>query len=690
MEIQMAGGKEVPAPGSDETKVIRGSFGRADPPRHGPTLRFGRFELDLDNEELRRNGHAVKLQDQPLRVLSLLASQAGRIVRREEIREAVWGPDTFVDFEQGINHCIRQLRQVLGDEADAPRYIETLPRKGYRFIAPIEESPDRGGAEALPPAGASGEPGEQPRAAGAPAAAEAGSDPGVTAATAGARGPASGRRVAWASAVIAIVAGAAAAGLLMRPDTGIAPPPADRPVLAVLPFANMTGDAGNDYLADGLTEELITQLGRSYSRRLGVIARTSVIAFALDPPPADEIGRRLGADYLLEGSIRSSAERVRVTAQLIRASDQSYLWATSYDRPLTDLIEVQSEVSRRISEALALQILPPADRDALKSATHPEAYELSLKASFLLNRGKPGDAREALDDLERAVAIDPGFARGWSLLSEAWRSQPLPGAQTNPRAREAALKALSLDDSLEDAWLRLALIRFYRDLDPEGARQAFERAIESHPDFAVAHHQFAAYWTVRGRHDLAIASMKRALALDPLSPDVNADVGWYYYYARKYDEAIAASRKTLEITPRFVWAHRSLILSCLAKGDLRCAVEAGRAEMIGYKVRDELVAAVDPEHPEEGMRAYWIWDLGRWERSAVKERAQPTVVGLIYAALGYEEAALFTLEHAFEERVGWMTPFLRVDPLADPLRDNPRFQALLERIEATGSARASL
>jgi TolB-like protein/Tfp pilus assembly protein PilF len=611
----------------------------------------------------------LKIQDQPLRLLCLLASRPGQLVRREEIRNAIWGPDTFVDFEQGINYSIRQLRRALDDEADAPRYIETLPRKGYRFIARVE------GSSGAPARGTSTGDGVAPARQHLPMAR---------------RGAALRRSGARAAGAMALAAGILALVMVARPDEGSARAPADRPMLAVLPFANMTGDAGNDYLADGLTEELITQLGRSYSRRLGVIARTSVIAFAVDPPPAAEIGRRLGADYLLEGSLRSSAERLRVTAQLIRASDQSHLWATSYDRPLTDLIEVQSEVSRRISEALALQILPPADRDVLRASAHPEAYELWLKARHLLNRNGPGDPREALDDLERAVAIDPGFSRGWSLLAEAWRALRLPTERTTPQAREAALKALSLDDTNEDAWLLLALVRFYYDLDPEGARQAFERAIRSHPDLAIAHHQFAAYWSVTGRHDMAIASVRRALALDPLSPEVNVDVGWFYYYARRYDEAIEASRRTLELIPGYSWAHRSLILSLLLKGDLRGAVEAGRAEMIERKADARVVARMDPGRADSAMSAYRMWDLERWERDSRRLKVQPIVVGLIYASLGYEEAAIFTLERACESKADWMTPFLRVDPLADPLRDHPRFQALMERLDAGASGRASL
>ncbi|HXI02506.1 MAG TPA: hypothetical protein VNI57_04955, partial [Candidatus Saccharimonadales bacterium] len=476
-------------------------------------------------------------------------------------------------------------------------------------------------------------------------------------------------------------------------------PPSERPtslaaggrrVLAILPFANLTGDPGNTYLGEGLTEDLITRLGRRYSRKLAVIAPASVRGYGENLPPVDEIGRKLGADYILQGSIRRGAGRLRVTAQLVRARDRTDLWATNYDRPLDDPIEVQSEVSKRISEALALQILDPGDREGLRAAALPAAYDKYLRGRHLLHGHRKGDAEAALADLQAAVAIDPAFARGWSSLALALRQQDLPRDEIEPKARAAALKALSLDDSDEEAWLTLAMIRFYNDLDPEGAKIAFERAIESQPDYAEAYHHFAAYWSIRGEHDKAIASVQHALALDPLSPAVNADVGWYFYYARRYDEAIAASKRTLEISPRYVWAHRSLILSCLAKGDDRSALEAARNEMAQRGAPADEIAAVDPDHPGPGLKAYWLWDLRRWDAASVREKAQPAVVGLIYASLGYRDAALFTLEKACDARSGWMTPFLRVDPLADPLRSDPRFQSLMKRLDTIASVRASL
>lgn len=686
----MAGNKEFPRPVPLDSgrSPTPSQESRRTPP--GGPIRFGRFELDLEQEELRRNGRPVKLQDQPLKVLRLLALRPGKIVRREEIRQALWEPGTWVDFEQGINHCIRQLRSVLGDDAESPRYIETLPRKGYRFIAPVMRRPPGEATEGR----------TRPRRASwsswlphdpLATARDHQGDPSAAPWTAGLLA----RRLPWFGILIglAALAGAAVLGAVFLPAPGPAAGPGsvasdERPMLAVLPFDNLTGDAGNDYLSEGLTEELITQLGRGYARKMGVIARTSVMRYAEDPPPADVIGRELGADYLLEGSIRRGAGRLRVTAQLVRTDDQSHLWATNYDRPLDDLIEVQTEVSRRIADALALYILDPQDRDAGRAAARPEAYQAYLRARHLLYRGEEGDAQKALAELQSAVEIDPGFARGWSALGMAWRVQDLTRVERAPRVREAALKALSLDDSVEEAWLLLAMTRFYHDLDPEGARAAFQHAIESHPGYALAHHHFSAYWSVRGEHDKALASVQRALALDPLAPAVNADVGLYYYYARRYDEAIAASKRTLEISPGYMWAQRSLLLALLAKGDIRAALEAGRAEMVQRRAPPEAIAAVDPDHPEAALRAYWMWDLDRWEELSRRQKVQPAVIGLIYAGLGYPEAAIFTLERAYEARSGWMTPFLRVEPLADPLRTDPRFQSLIARLETT--ARASL
>ena len=647
-------------------------------------LRFANFELDVERAELRKSGVMIKLQAQPIKILALLADRSGELISRQEIQNRVWGSETFVDFEQGINTCIRQIRLVLGDNANTPRFVETVPRRGYRFLAPVERSAEAAGVAEGPPGATPSRPAERsPGPARRPWLLSGG----VAALAAAVVVGAMAVQRDGSRAALQVAAAAKAPAALTQPERSAArSEAAASPMLAVLPFHNYSAEPAEDYLADGMTEELITELARRYGGRLGVIARTSVMRFKHSEQGIDAIAAELGAQFVLEGSIRQAGERIRVTAQLIRAADQDHLWAGSYDRELADILELQAEVSSKIGQALALtlQLVPQAESGEV-AATHPQAYDAYLKGRYYLNHLlDPGNEplqslSSARSYLERATRLDPGFAPAHVELGRAYRLTP-PHRENVPKARDAFTRALALDDALAAAHLQLALLRFYYDLDLEGARRGFERALELNPGFAEAHHDFAAYFSVTGRHDEAVASVGRALRLDPLSPSVTSDVGWYYYFARRFEEAITHSRRTLSIEPGYVWAEECVLLASIASGDLAAAAAYARDDMRGVDATEGDLAALRRDDPRDALQAYWRWRLAWHQRAAEKHFVPATEFAICHMALGDTEKALAALEQAYVERVGWIRPFLPVHPFFAPLRSEDRFMALLEKI----------
>jgi TolB-like protein/DNA-binding winged helix-turn-helix (wHTH) protein/Tfp pilus assembly protein PilF len=603
-------------------------------------FRFGVYELDSERGELSRSGVLVRLQAKPLRLLSLLVARANETVSREEIRRHVWPSDVHVEFDQGINACIKQIRAALHDDADQPRVVQTVQRGGYRFLLPVEP------LEAAGPA---------PRR----------SKPWV--------GPAIG---AAAGVVSLIVLGA-----MFRAELAGLFSHRSQPVLAVLPFKVFDAVKEDAFFRDSLADEVITQLGRRYGARIAVIARTSVMKYDDTTRGIGLIGNELGADFVLEGSVRRVGDRIRVNAQLIRVADESHVWASAFQRESGDLLKLQVELGETIADGLALKLAPNAG--AMAGATTPEAYERYLRGRHLLRVGRPVRARQAL---EAVVAADPGFAPAWAALAQSYQLLGAEDVAMRQRAKDAITRALALDDQLPEAHNLLAMIRFYQDYDAEGARQSFERAIEQNPAYAEAHENFAAYFSTLGRHDEAIAQVQQARRLDPLSSMVNSDVGWYYYFARRYDEAVLHSKRTLELDPKFFWANLCIQLSYLQRPDWQGAIPFARQEMTDAGVSKDLLDALASPDRKTALGAYWRWRLESIVALQRTEPVEPTTFAQIHMALGEKDKAMAELEQAFEARAGWILPFLNVDPLFDPLRDDPGFRDLVARI---ASARPS-
>ena len=628
----------------------------SDPVSIPSVIRFGEeLELDRSAYQLRRSGRAVKLERIPMEILLLLAERRGRLVTRDEIAERVWGKGAFLDLDNSINGAIRKIRHVLGDDPERPRFIETVTGRGYRFVAPVQ-----GPAAAL--------------------AAEAGV---VPAGPAPARGRSRGRL--WLAGALALPVLLVA--LVWSRERSQDRPPG-RVMLAVLPFQNLTGDEGQEYFSDGLTEEMITQVGNRDPAGLGVIARASVMHFKHTRQPPERIGRELGAQYLLLGSVRRDASTVRVTAELIRARDHARLWAHQYDRQLSGLLTLQDEIAREITDAIQSSLgarAPAAAAEAAGPAPAPDAYDLYLRGEFFLNKRTDADIRTAASFFERAVQRDSGFARAWAALADADVLGAVysigPPQELVAGARAAALKALALDSTLAEAHAALALIVQNHDWNWEMADREFRRAIELNPNYATAHHWYAEHLMWRGRFDEALRESERARQLDPLSLIIAADNGAILYYARRYDRAIERLRSVHAVDPT------------LSRAQLLIAVYADHGML------DQALAEQERWRPVVAAPIHWsalAYIYGRNGRTAEGRRAiqellrvsgrepvQARVFAWSYAAVGDTAETLAWLEKAYAERSGELVS-LKVSPAYDFLRGNARFQRLLERVGLGG------
>jgi TolB-like protein/DNA-binding winged helix-turn-helix (wHTH) protein/Tfp pilus assembly protein PilF len=631
--------------------------------------RFGPFELRTRTRELYKHGIRLKLRPQPFQILHALVERSGDVVTREELRELLWSTETFVDFEHGLNTSIKELRGLLSDSPTEPRYIETLPKLGYRIIVPVA-------VDAPPPLNQ------------AVADAE----------TAAAEIPA-GKQISlyhilqvlalrrWpiflGIAVVLIVT----LGAYFQWSRSRARPQlsSGRLMLAVLPFENLTGDSTQDYFSDGLTEEMIAQLGRLEPEHLGVIARTSVMHYKHSQEQLEQIGRELGVQYVLEGSVRRDANRVRVSAQLIQVKDQSNVWARQYDRELINLLALQGEIAQEIADGIQLTL---GDNNRIDSAHQaplsPEAYEaydLYLKGRYFWNKRTTQGFQHAIEYFQQAIAKDPKYARAYAGLADSYAltsSYSLaPQNEFMPKARAAALRALELDDRLAEAHTSLALVTENYDWDWQTAEKEYRRAIQLNPNYATAHHWYAEYLAYQGRFDEAFAESERARQLDPLSLIIATDNGAILYFSRKYDRAIEQFRTVLDMEPNFPRAHL-LVFAYVEKGmfaDALADIEKWRRidDAPGIWAIEAYVCGRSGQQVE-AQRA-----LEKWQQLNRRRQMDPAPIALAYVGMGNKDEAFAWLQRAYSERSNALTA-LKVDPIYDPLRSDPRFQVLMRRV----------
>jgi len=623
----------------------------ATPIQSRPVVRFGNFEVDLQAGELRQKGLTVRIQEQPFRVLAALLERPGEIVTREQLRERLWPSDTFVDFEHSLNAAVKKLRQALHDDADSPRFIGTIPKHGYRFIAPLASSGAVERPEALP------------------------------------RATRWSHRWLIAASVIAIVVSAALLVLRFRAATS------KKAIhsIVVLPFLNLSSDPEQEYFSDGMTEELISELGSLQPDRLGVIARTSAMKYKGTRVGVDQIGKDLGVDYVLEGSVRKENDEMRVTAQLIRVSDQKHVWARNYERTHGGILAMQQEVANAIASEIQIELTPQYhQRVADLQFTDPRARDAYVRGRFFWNKRTDADLTTAIHYFEEVLQYEPRYALAYSGLADtyfyrsyAWGSlQPREGM---PKAKAAAAKALELDPNSAEAHTSMAIVNLFYDWDWPGAEAEFKRAIELNPNYPTAHHGYAVMlMIVYGRMDDAIAEANRALELDPLSIPLNNIVALILMHAGRNDEAIERCKKLHELNPKMAEPYGYMSVAYEAKGSFNEAVEASLKmhELQGASVRDL-------ERLRQAYATGGIAGFHRTDAEMILERAknQPprTVLERLSVAGAYVElednaAALDILEKLCDERSG-MAVWTKIDRQRSPkLTADPRFQALLRRI----------
>lgn len=652
--------------------------------------RFGPFNLDAHSGELRKHGTRLKLGGQPIQILIHLLERPGQLVTREQLRERLWPADTFVDFDHGLNSAIKRLRQTLLDDADQPRYIETVPRRGYRFVCNVEligESVDPAPVDPAPigatlPATAASEPARTQQ----PDATRIGDGSGEEAARIEFE---QGRRT-WVKRRWLVLGGLAVLALLAVAYFPIknrlrnaAQPKITS--LAVLPLENLSGDPGQEYLADGMTETLIGRLSTIHDLR--VISRTSAMRFKDSRLSVPEIARALGADAIVEGSVIREGDRIRVHAQLIRAATDEHFWSESYDREFQDILSLESDVAQAIAKRVEVTVT--GEEHARLIAVRrvaPEAHESYLKGLRQLNQSntkadKPG-IQKSIPYFEKAISIDASFAPAYVGLADAYLDLTLvvvggdPG-EWRPKAIGAARKALELDPELSGAHTVLASLYLaqWRWSDSE---TEFKRALELNPNDGKAHFGFAHWLLCQGRTDEAIVWSQRARKLDPLG-FAGFNAGWILFNSRHYDDAIRELRSAIAVDPEDAWSHWLLGFALNSAGRPNEAIPVLNKAVLMMDRSPGSIGLLAAAYARSGRRNDALHLVDELNQRRKKGYVPAAAFVIPYLALGENDRVFEWLEHAYMEQ-STMLQFLKVYPDFDSVRADPRFSDLLRRV----------
>jgi TolB-like protein/DNA-binding winged helix-turn-helix (wHTH) protein/Flp pilus assembly protein TadD len=638
--------------------------------------RFGTFEVSFDSGELRKAGLKIRVQQQPLKLLQILLERPGEVVSREELRGRLWANETFGDFDQAVNIAIGKLRSALGDSAENPHYIETLPKRGYRFIAEVSIGDVAGGIDRLVTVATE----SRTRTPGSSELEAA--PPNVPLQTAKELTGQRWRR--WTARRIAIAAALSLGLSILAVFLGLfwVRRPSGIRSLAVLPLDNFSGDASQEYFADGMTDELITDLAQI--RALRVVSRTSVMAYKGTRKPLSQIARELNVDAVVEGSVFRSGDRVRITAQLIQVPADKHLWAESYEGNVRDTLTVQNQVARTIAEEIRIEVTP-REQAALKSAKiiNPEAYEAYLKGRYSWNQRTAEGLKKAVEYFNEAIAKDPNYAAAYSGLADTyallgdWQYTVMPAKEAMPRALSAARKALQLDDSLGEAHASLAFCLEGFDWDFAGADKEYLRAVELSPGYATAHHWYAWHLSLMGRNKDAVAEMDKAVNLDPVSPVVNADLAELLLIAHLPDESIQQSRKTIDMNPGFAFAHNQLAQAYIEKQMFgEAIVELQQAIRLAGD-SPIFVANLARAYAGSNRKAEAAGLLSNLKKRSIPGSPLVEEIAMIYTALGEKDQAILWLEKGYEGR---FNPGVLERTCFDALRSDSRFQNLVHRI----------
>jgi TolB-like protein/DNA-binding winged helix-turn-helix (wHTH) protein/Flp pilus assembly protein TadD len=622
--------------------------------------RFGAFEINLQAGELRKRGMRLRLSGQPFQVLAALVEHAGNVVTREELHSKLWLSDTFVDFDHGLNNAIARIREVLDDSSETPRYVETIPRRGYRFIAPVADV--RQVTVSASSAESTVSPGHKIARPDAP-------PPSVV--TAAKRFPS--RRLQVLLGGVAVLGVAALLFVLYRGRSAKGWRGPAIKSLAVLPLNNLSGDPEQEYFADGMTEALIAELGKISAPR--VISRQSVMQYKGSKKGLSEIARELNVDAVLEGTVERSGDRVRVLVRLDQVSPEGQLWSNQYNRDIRDLLRLQDEIARAVTDEIQVRLTPDERiRLASSRSVDPEAHDDFLRAEFLVNKRDERDLQAGIAYFKKAIEKDPAYARAYAGL--AWAlvnlAEPNAGGRTKdllPQARAAAERAVELDASLADAHVSRALV-LADDWNWSEAENEHHIALKVGPNSSDAHRSYAWYLISMGRFDEARAQINYAGELDPVSPVNRILLGMVALQTGQTDLAIEEFRNS-------GWD-----------------IGLGRAYGL-KKMYPEAVAAYQRVESQRGRQPdvvanlAWVYGLAGRKREARKlidelneiarhRYVAPALFVNAYLGLGDKETALTWMERGIEEHDQWF--LLKVDPTLDPLRPEPRFQAALRRM----------
>ncbi len=634
-------------------------------------FQFGVFEVNVRSTEIRKQGAKIKLQEKPFQLLVLLLERTGSIATREELRCGLWPADTFVDFDANLKTTVNKLRQALGDSAENPVFIETVPRRGYRFLAPvsvIEEGRGISAPEQVP--------------------AVAGSQSLPVPSCAGGENVWTSRRLAAAGLLFACLVTIAIYFTRPKPPHAAAGSPVvRRAVLIVLPFDNLSGDPSQEYFSDGLTDEMITLLGRQYPHSLAVIARTSAMRYKAAHKSFVQVSREVGGvDYVLEGSVRRSGTRVAINAQLFRVHDQASLWAESYEKDVSDVLAIQHEVAGQIAHSLVLR-LAPARHATPAALLDPEVYDAYLMGLFEANKRSEDGIKKSIRFFEKAIQDDPSYAPAYAglansyLLSAGWLF--MSPAEAYPKARDAALRAVQLDENLAEAHTTLAEVRHEYEWLWADAEREFRRGIELNPNSAIAHKSYAEFLMHGGRSVEAIAEMERARDLDPLSLIDDSLLGFVYMNAGQNERAIREGEKVIQLDPQFAPGHYFISGALMRARRYDEAISHLQTAKDLTNGASLITSGLAGAYAKSGHRAQALHELHALQERGKHAYVSPYGLAQVYADLGNNRAALGMLERAASEHA-FELMFLRVDQSFIPLHDNLRFQQLLKKIGFSG------
>lgn len=635
-------------------------------------VRFGVFEVDLLSGELRKSGVKLKLGGQPFQILSILLEKPGELVTREEFQKRLW-PDTFVDVDHNLNTAINKIREALCDSSESPRFVETMPRRGYRFVGTVEKrfpavaaADNTANAHKL-----------RTRSRGLLAlgrAVDRTDQPELVAQ----------KSLALARRLTLILGGTAvlslfAFGMLTYRGTGLAKRPAIKS-LAVLPLKNLSGDPSQEYIADGMTEALIGRL--SGIRDLRVISRTSVMSLKDTKLSATDIAKMLQVDALVEGSVIRDGSRIRIYAQLIRGATDEHFWSETYDREMPDVLALESDVAQSVARKVEVTVTGEEQARLLaKRQVSPEVYESYLKGQFAASDTR-GEIQQGIAYFEEAISKDATFAPAYVGLAVAYERLSgsfvgVPTEEARPKAIQAARKALELDPGLAEAHALLGRI-LKKQFQWNDAEAEFKQALALNPNNASSHLEYADWLTSHGRLDEALAWAHRARELDPLS-DAGESIAWILFQARRYDDSIREMRSALAVHPDHAFAHLELAFPLIAKGQPEDAIpDLEKAAAMTHRGPGalELLATA---HARAGHRAEALRLLNELKQGRDAGYVQATSFINPNLALGNYDEALLWFERAYQQREG-ILQWIKVHPFFDPVRDDQRFKDLQRRV----------